>query len=667
MLSRLGFRRRSVSSPPAPPVPPALAPVLASLREGRHDDAARQLARRAEVWRHRPRVWGQVARSAPLDAVVDTAFLVAARGQHELAAGILSRLDLDGQPADVRRRAGGVLLHGGRHPAAVHELGAVLEAPDAYDAADAGRFRESDLWRLGIARLYRDANQRLADVAPPPGPLRGLVLVYNVSHPVVSGLMVPLVGALAEEGHAVAAVTVGTLRRPDTGVDAFDALNWGVNPDGMTFRGERGRRLRHDWTVDWAEGVVETDGINYFDYFQERIAQSARRYRVDLGTDEASAKRFRRLLRRADVALAVCERLADVARDTGLPVRVAMMDSHFAPQGVIREWCDQRGRDAGVHAVVLSVGYENYYSNLGNREATTLAVEDLTAQPDLRQPFLGGSHRMHAVLGTEPALGREPDDELRSWICQDRSKVDETSAFRESVVQRARAVREAGGKVFVALGKVSIDFAAPGDRGVAHADFVDWANHLVDAVDGTANLLLVKPHPHELREEIVVEGVQLFRDLVRPDLPDNVVFLEHHSFNTHELSDLVDAAFLWNGTASLEFSVLGVPVVPASVWAVRDYPVGLEVLSTRPAYDEVLSGRRTLTVAPDAARLSATMLRLMRSDHVAMPYPYLRRPATNLSIGPPALNLEHLDELRSGGDRYVDRAASRFFEFHESR
>ena len=153
-----------------------------------------------------------------------------------------------------------------------------------------------------------------------------------------------------------------------------------------------------------------------------------------------------------------------------------------------------------------------------------------------------------------------------------------TSRSRELVRSKVDGVHAAGGKVFVALGKVSVDFAAPGDRGSVHEDFVTWMNDLVDTVAETGNVLLIKPHPHELREEIVVDGVQLLRDLVRPSLPPNVLFLEHDDFNTHELASFVDTAFLWNGTAALEFSVLGVPVVAASIWAARDYAVGLHVL-----------------------------------------------------------------------------------------
>ena len=561
----------------------------------------------------------------------------------------------------LRRRVARTLLQGGQHESALLVLRELLAIHDA-DPGDP-ELRARDVRAVEVAQFYVDANQHARSIPPPAtDEATGFVVVYNVQHAVLTGLMVPLLGSMAARGYAATAVTVGTLKFPRSGYRRLNALQWSVAPDGKRFVWMRRERLAHEWTVDWAARQVVAEGINYFDYFQERLAQKARRYRADVQNDPESAKRFNTLLHQADVALSICERLLLLAAH-GKPIRIVIMDSHFAPQGIIREWCTRVGRHHGIHAVVLGVGYENYYSNLGSIEATTVAVEDMTAQPELRQPFLGGIHRMRATLEVEPRLDQEPDEEVMAWICQDRSAVGTPSETRQVVEERVREVQARGKKVFVALGKVSVDFAAPGDRGFAHRDFVDWINHLVTAVAGTGNLLVVKPHPHEIRQEIVVDGVQLMRDLLPTGLPDEVVYLEHHSFNAHELAAFADVVFLWNGTASLEFSVLGVPVVAASIWAGRDYPVGLHTLVTREEFEQVLSGERELTASGDARRASATLLRLMRSEHVAIPYPYLRRAATNLAVGAPRLDVDRLSDLSHRPDPYVERVLSRFFEF----
>lgn len=633
--------------------------VRAAIEAGRDREAARRLAGMHVRRRTDPRVWQLVAESGSPDQVVPVAIRLHREwGRSRLAAGILTRTRVD-QAAERLRRRGATVLFMTGHPRAAAEVFETLV--DGTDDAAALSSETSDATRLAVARLNMRINEHVAGLDAPTGDdVRGFVLAYNLFKPQTAAVMAPMAGPLLRTGHAVGAVGAGTLTTPDSGVPEFERLKGCLNLDYSWARRAPAARER-EWHVDWPAGVVECDGINYYSYFHERLGQKARAHRVDIADSEGAAH-LERLMERAGMALDVCESLVPLAAH-GKPIRIVLMEPHMAPEGVIREWCTQVGREHGIHTVAMSVGYENYYNNLGSLLATTLAVEDLTAQPELRMPFLGGEHRRRVAVAQDPTLDADPDEQVLSWICQDRSRVDVSSQHREAVVRRVQEVHAAGGKVFVALGKVSIDFAAPGDRGFAHPDFVTWMNHLVEGVAGSDNLLLVKPHPHELREEIVRDGVEMLRDLVRPDLPDNVVFLEHHAFNTHELTDLVDAAFLWNGTALLEFSILGVPVYPASIWAVRDYPVGPEILRTREEYDDVLQGRREPAQAEGTARRSATLLRLMRTDQVAIPFPYVRRPAVNSVTGPPALDVARLEALARQPDPHLERAASRFFEF----
>lgn len=625
--------------------------------------AVRLLTKASQTRQFRSESWRWVSEIAPPEKVIPTALVLSRRGHYELAAAILAGMDYGEAPSQQRRRIARALSYGGQHESAISLFEDVIVEQELDVESYADDMRTRDARGLGLAELHLTANNYVEKMTAPMGAqLNGFVVIYNVSNPVLTGLMVPLVRPLMQQGYGVVALTLGTLASPPFGVPDFDSLQGCIAPDGKSLTDGPQRKLSQAWRVDWVAGIAEVGGINYFPYFQERLSQKARRYRADILSDTESARRFVGLQLQADVALQVCEKLLALATHDK-PIRIALMDSHFAPQGILREWCNHVGREHDIHTVALGVGYENYFSNLTSLEATTLAVEDLTAQPELRQPFLGGQHRMRAALAENPQLDGEPDGELMSWICQDRSNARSSSPGPEHVRTTAHSVRAGGGKVFVALGKVSIDFAAPGDRGFVHSDFESWINHLIEAISDTDNLLLIKPHPHELRKEIVVEGVQPLRELVVTNLPRNVLFLDHDSFNTHELADFIDAAFVWNGTAALEFSVLGIPVFPASVWASRDYPVGLQILHSREEYEEVLQGKRILGLSADVKRRAAAFLRLMRSDQVAIPYRYLRRAATNLSVGPPTLDLDSLLELEKSPDPFVQRASSRFFEF----
>lgn len=517
---------------------------------------------------------------------------------------------------------------------------------------------------LGVSEMFATANEFL-DLTEQPSEPRGFALIYNVANPVLPGLMVPIASSLMKQGYAVGAAVQGTLAKRPVEIAEFDDLQGSVGSDGFSFRGAVAGpdAFLHDWKIAWSEKTVEAGGVNFFAPFHERVSQKARRYRTDDLDDPKDKATFDIILRQSDVALAFCEALLPLAR-RGLPIRIIAMDVHFAPWGVLREWCAKIGRDLDIHTVSCSASYQNYFSNLTTSISTNLSVEDLTAQPTLRAPFLGGRHRFQRFLKERPEAYAAADDEVLSWIRQDRSKTQDAGGVsRQSALDRIEQAKTGGRPVFMLAGKVSIDFAAPGDRGHVFATYTDWLTGVMRIVSGTGALMLIKPHPHELREEIVVGGAQLMRDLLPVELPEEALFLDHSDFNTHDLVDHLDAVFIWNGTTSVELPAQGVPVICESIWAQHDYPVDNEILTSGEDYRRVLSGDRKLSVAPETRRLSASFLRFMKSDDVSIPFRYIKRAAYNKYAGPIVLYKEDLDRYATQGDAYVDKAASRVFEF----
>lgn len=358
--------------------------IRTALRQGRQQVAVRLILRAS---RRRPATiesWQWVSKRVPLDRLIGAALRLLRSGHEELASVMLGGIDYREVPVELRRRTARALARWGRHELAIQVYQDLLSQQGVpKDYTD--DMRAQDARRLGFADMHLAANTHLARLSAPSGAaINGFVVIYNVGMAPLTGLMIPLAGRLLQQGYPLVSVSAGTLNTSRSGVAEFDRLQGCIAVYGESFVGQTSRGLAREWTVDWRGGVVQSGGINFFPYFQERLSQRARRYRADL-QDPESAQRFAALQLQADVALRLCESLLPLAA-RGKPVRIALMDSHFAPQGIIREWCHHVGRRHGIHAVALSAGYENYFSNLTSLEATTLAVEDLTAQPELRQP-----------------------------------------------------------------------------------------------------------------------------------------------------------------------------------------------------------------------------------------------------------------------------------------
>lgn len=490
---------------------------------------------------------------------------------------------------------------------------------------------------------------------------KGYVVVFDLGSRVTTGLMVPMGLSLIKQGYHVCSAVASTM--PKSARPELAEVSGVLRTSGSALTTEpwNTRKLHNDWNVDWESGVVECDGVNYFTFFLERISKLKRSYRGDLSTPQAKAL-FDDILRKSDLALVICKRLLAVSR-LGKPIRIVTMDTHFAPWGIIRRWCELYGQDHGIHLVGLSIAYENYFSNLTSVEASTVSVEDMTAQSELRHPFLGGRYRFQQYLKSSESANLSRDEVL-SWIKVNRSRINaESKVQRDNVLNRISAARSQGKKVFCAMGKVLIDFAAPDDVGNVFGDFESWVNELVNFSSESGALLLIKPHPHEVRAEIVQGGVQCLRDLLPDDLPESVIYLEHSSFNSSEVADLVDGAFVWNGTVCSEFPVLGCPVAAESIWASRDYPLDSHIIKSKSEYRDIFEGKRNIPLSNETVSRATAHLHFMKSPCVAIPFKYVRRAGTNQQIGPNIFYDDQIASLEKFGDPNVELAASRFFEF----
>lgn len=512
--------------------------------------------------------------------------------------------------------------------------------------------------RLGNAKFENDAYEFLSKIVQPESP-KGYVILFGLNNRVTLGLMTPIALQLAKDGYYVCSSVAASMK--PSNLPQLKGISGAIRWSGLSLTDEAAnhRKLRNDWHVDLEDRSVICDGINYFTFFAERLGKMSNSYDVDISNSKVLAD-FESLLQRSDVALTVCKRILSLA-DEGKPIRLAAMDTHFAPAGIVRKWCEEFGRWRGIELVALSISYENYYSNLTSLEATTISVENLTAHPDVRHPLFGGRKRFEKYIAENPQVLNNKSEVL-THILMNRSKTEQADPeFRSYVISRSKQCRERGGKVCLALGKVLIDFAAPYDHGHAFNEFSDWIRFLATEIAHTSNLLIIKPHPHEKRTEIAVSGVQTLRDLLPATLPENVIFLDHAAFNSHELADLVDLTFVWNGTAYAEFPVLGKPVVAESIWAEKDYPLNGISLDSKDDYLQVLRGERTVSLSDDTVGRATAFLQFMKSPEVSIPFGYVKRAGTNKSIGSVSFIKSDMAELEGRSDCNLAMIASRFF------
>jgi hypothetical protein len=492
--------------------------------------------------------------------------------------------------------------------------------------------------------------------------LKGIVVYCHYRCLATLALTALPVAELRRRGYEAIALTGQNIQLAATGYDWLDHFQ-GFLESATRLRDDpyHPNELIYQWSIDWENRRVCALGMNFYQPLFERLTRWSGRYQLHI--ESVGVQRLiKSMILMLDRAIYACEELRKETANRGIPVRFVSANWQFPPVAAYRIYCETYGKDANMEFVACSPGYENYYSNLGEAFSNTAAVLNITAHPTTRAPFLPIKERFEAWLANQDHQAILQDSQVHSWIKADRAGVSQTRVTAAAnIVRRVESHRAKGGKVICVFGKIVYDLSVPYTGGPAHRDMADWINHTVAAAKNAPNtLVLIKPHPHELRYEIAGRPDQYFLDMIKQPIPPNVILLEHRWFNMRDVIEMIDLGILWNGTTGLELGAAGIPVVVCDDWAIRDYPVGHFTPRNREHYEEIIRNPSNVKM-PDTHRLlCAALLKYMSTDEVMRPYQYARRGVTNADVGLPDWRLELVEQYFAQGDMYVSLLADDF-------
>jgi len=506
---------------------------------------------------------------------------------------------------------------------------------------------------LDIVRFLRTGNEILNSHPQPRHP-KGVVFIASQTCYNSLAMLVPSLLQLKKMGYAVINLTEGLVETQPTGIDYLDKYANRLPANLFELKD------RFEWNINWPKRVVESNGINFYQGFYERLATSHRKYFVDINDRDLSQSLVPQL-RRSDACLSICEDIYDeVVLENDFPVTFISGNSHVTPFSVFRDFC--RDKDHPKLSFVNSnVAYENYFSNISSKFASTMCVTDMTLHKTTRAPFLARADQFDNWYAKNKGVELYRD-RANSLINVNRNSSQDNAADLE-LVTYLKQMKSEGKKIVCAFGKLPVDFSVPFEGGPAHVDMADWINHSIETVNGLDDVVfLIKPHPHELRPEIALDLVDYFADLIKVDMASNVRMLGHREINVHALAPYLDLAILWNGSSSLELTVLGVPVMMCSTFGKYDYPLDLIYPENRQKYAESL--RKPVYEKPDSelqAR-AAYLMCYMGTNEISIPNEYALRAVTNDKVGVPRWNKQLVDEFLKFEDPGMTLAATRIVE-----
>ena len=182
----------------------------------------------------------------------------------------------------------------------------------------------------------------------------------------------------------------------------------------------------------------------------------------------------------------------------------------------------------------------------------------------------------------------------------------------------------------------------------------EFIHHTIQVISEKEDVLLViKPHPNELRKEVVTPS-EYFVDLLPSNLPENVLLLKNRWLNLSDFVQFIDLGLIWHGTSALELIAQGVPVVVGSHTGNKDHPIDFLKPIDRQNYAEIITSGSIISVSPDLRDRAALLLAYLGSDQIMIPYPYANMQfLRKVDIGQPQWFMDKVEHFLEQGDPYI--------------
>lgn len=501
--------------------------------------------------------------------------------------------------------------------------------------------RDNLLYNVDKMKFSQQTTNIINSVNQPIAP-KGVVFMASHNCYNTLAMMTPAIVELKKKGFAFVYLSSGMIKNQPTGVEMYDKFIDIIGKETPT------KGFYYDWSIDWENRIVEAEGINFYQGFYERVSNQTRRYFIDLNADPFLKKSFMDNLRYCDQFLYTIDKIFHDVTKRGIRTIVIGSNSHVTPYSIIRDYCMHKNHPL-LSYISCNVAYESYFSNLGSKFANTMCVTDMTLYPTIRAPFLARQDQFDTWYA---ANQNNPNyiEQANNLLSLNRV-MSSTNDKEIEILEKLKEYKTQGKKIICAFGKVPVDLSVPYDGGPAHRGMSDWITNTVEICNELEDevILLVKPHPHELRPEIALDLVEGFHDLIKCQINKNVILLGHQDINGKALAPMLDLALLYNGSSGVELTAQGIPVMMASYFGKHDYPITMLYPEGREQYRDFIRSLNYPSPAQETRKRAAFLLCYLGTDEISILNQYSKRPLTNDSIGIPTWRHKKIEKFLKEG------------------
>lgn len=410
------------------------------------------------------------------------------------------------------------------------------------------------------------------------------------------------------------------------------------------FPSEPKELLNKGWLVDPENSILQLDGINYYQGMYERVSRVLKVFNVPWQLPAAKIY-FNMWLIQIDRVIHALKEVRKVAIERKLKIILVSTQAHFVPWFALKTFAVNHSNE--FSHVTLSSSYENWKSNVGGEPLSTLTFMNNSQQAYPSIPAFGSYSSFETWYKDYYITFKDYWDAERVVLTSmKRSGTVEPNSKTDELYLRLKVAKASGKKIFCAIGKIPYDLAVPYQGGPAHNDMGDWLNHTVETIEHSDNLLLVKPHPHELKTEISGKPIEGFLDMIKnKDSLRNTVLLPHLGVNLQDLFEYVDVFICWNGSSIAELGAQGRRVIACDDWAKHNYPIDVYLPKNRPHYCNILEGKVDVKMSSEFFEKSEAYTVYLTQAPFALRYKFATRSSTNIRFNEAKIQLKAFNEI----------------------
>ena len=301
-----------------------------------------------------------------------------------------------------------------------------------------------------------------------------------------------------------------------------------------------------DWKVDIENQTIEAYNTNFYPIILTTLRTVQKRYNVNYYNSNNEIV-FEYLIKSCDLLLKYFLLLKDFSSKKSKKIRIVGFETNYIPNSVFQALCDKFSNDRDIEYIALSRGYIAYFGKHHFRESfitcNNLTKEKLSLGIGVNKDDL-------KAVDTEKidfeALSKSSLKAVNKKVfSKDSNKKSDILSTINNYIAENR-------KVFVLFTHLFYDVPID-DSSPAFKDMCEWIKSTIDYFEKNGNLLLLKPHPVEIRpdepKKIPNETLKSF--LNNTELPKNIILLEPDDFSLPELVPYLSCGLIWRSSVAM--------------------------------------------------------------------------------------------------------------------